>query len=368
MESQEDQEGYVSLPKALLQALAGKSGAAYAFVLFVAQHTMGRQHKIGEKKYRVKEVCLSYDEFIHGRHKRDGTRMPETSGLKDDKAVQRGYEKAKAYGLIEVTQEGQRNVRVYTIPDRFWQAANFEQAIKMLADNRIPDSYEQYYLVSTFTAGKMTADETQEPENDASTAGKSAAVPGQNASSHRNNASSSAVVLPAEVSRQPAPEQAPQERKHTSQHRVNNIDMNIDAASATPSPPSISLAQSQKEEHEDPAAAMTTRKQSDSLQAEQRSERNTAPGRGKEDMPPAPTAEVEQARERQRIKQEIGRLHSQRSELVKQWASLNHQLSTAIDGALDQQRLSAEYQAVEERLNETRAQITTLEQSLRQVS
>ena len=73
-----------------MQELGGQNGSTFSVVLFVARHTIGRQIKIGASFYRVKMVCLSFYEFLHGRRKLDGTRMQPPSGLPDDKAVMRG--------------------------------------------------------------------------------------------------------------------------------------------------------------------------------------------------------------------------------------------------------------------------------------
>lgn len=301
MAESQELEGYTAIPNRLLDALGGENGSTYSIVLFIARHTIGRQMKVGDAFYRVKEVCLSFDEFAKGRRKRDGSRMPDTSGLKYDDAIERGIQKAVAHGFINlVSTSGQRNVRVYTIPDRFWQAAGFEQAIKMLADTRIPDSYEQYYLVTTFTAGKTPAVKPSEQQNDAPTAGKSAAVSGQNASSHRNTASSSAAILPAEISHQPAPEQAPREHKHTSQHRVTNIEENIEAGPSPGAVAPLSISITEKEEHESPPVPVFSRGEQASLQAGESSE-STDTSLGRKEAPaPARTAEPEAAWQGQR--------------------------------------------------------------------
>lgn len=228
-EEQEELKGYVSLPRSFLQALGGSHGSTYSVALFVALSTMGRQIKIGNTTYRVKHVCLSYDEFIYGRRKRDGGRMEDTSGLKDDKPVSRGIRGALAKGLIEIVETGQRGVCVYTVPDHFWAAAGFLQAILMLADSRIPDSYADYHLIDIPTAVKTTADETAETANPVSTAVKTTAVRGQNDSSEGQNDSSSAVKTTAEPSPQTTQDKARRERKHTSQDRVFKIENKIEA-------------------------------------------------------------------------------------------------------------------------------------------
>lgn len=251
VEESQELAGYTALPNLLLQELGGQNGSACSVVLFIARHTIGRQVKIGTSFYRVKTVCLSFDEFLHGRHKRDGTRMQPPSGLSDDKAVMRGCQAALAQGLIEVGENtGTRGVRLYRIPARFWRSAGFSTAIQMLADPRVPSSFTAYQLVSLdegqeptagktpavhttlptltagiipadrvdcdlvhtstagiipadratsdlgdgFTAGILPADVPSDPHNTAgaaaSTAGKSAAVRGQNASRHFESAQS----------------------------------------------------------------------------------------------------------------------------------------------------------------------------------
>ena len=121
--------GYTALPNLLLQELGGQNGSTFSVVLFIARHTIGRQVKIGSSFYRDKTVCLSFDEFLHGRRKRDGTRMQPSSGLPDDKAVMRGCQAALARGLIEVGEDtGTRGVRLYSIPVRFWRSAGFSTA------------------------------------------------------------------------------------------------------------------------------------------------------------------------------------------------------------------------------------------------
>ena len=282
--AEESQElvGYTALPNLLLQELGGQHGSTYSVVLFIARHTIGRQIKLGSSYYRVKTVCLSFDEFLHGRHKRDGTRMQPPSGLSDDKAIMRGCQAALAQGLIEVGEAtGTRGVRLYSIPARFWLSAGFSAAIQMLADPRVPSSFTAYRLVSldegpgptagktpavhetvpsltagvlpadrgdfdqvqastagilpadratsdlahASTAGKILADVPSEPHKTAvlpaSTAGKSAAVGGQ-------NASSTVGKMPADVSGQPNQEAACGERKHSNKHRKVNIDRSYD--------------------------------------------------------------------------------------------------------------------------------------------
>jgi hypothetical protein len=263
-EQQQELAGYTALPNLLLQELGGHNGSTYSVVLFIARHTIGRQIKIGPSFYRVKTVCLSFDEFLHGRRKRDGTRMQPPAGLPDDKAVMRGCQAALAHRLIEVGEDtGTRGVRLYSIPARFWLSAGFSTAIQMLADPRVPRSFDAYRLmtldeghgptagiipavnetnpsltagiipadransslVAASTAGKMPADVPPQHLSDAtapaSTAGKIAAVGGQ-------NASSTAVKMPADPSGQPAQEAAPGERKHSNKHRKVNIDRSFD--------------------------------------------------------------------------------------------------------------------------------------------
>ena len=99
IEESQELAGYTALPNLLLQELGGQNGSTYSVVLFIARHTIGRQIKIGSSFYRVKTVCLSFDEFLHGRRKRDGTRMQPPSGLPDDKAVMRGCQAALVQGL-----------------------------------------------------------------------------------------------------------------------------------------------------------------------------------------------------------------------------------------------------------------------------
>lgn len=53
-------EGYTAIPNHLIDALGGENGSTYSVVLFIARHTIGRQVKVGDAFYRVKEVCLSY--------------------------------------------------------------------------------------------------------------------------------------------------------------------------------------------------------------------------------------------------------------------------------------------------------------------
>ncbi len=191
-------EGYTAIPNQLIAALGGENGSTYSVVLFIARHTIGRQVKIGDTLYRVKEVCLSYDEFARGRRKPDGSRMQDTSGLKYDDAIERGITKAVAHGFIEIVSTiGQRGVRVYTITDKFWLAANFTTAIKMLADPRIAES---------------------------ATARKILAVGEQNPRSALENPSSSAREIQAAATTQPAQEEAGRASKQREEHRRENIE------------------------------------------------------------------------------------------------------------------------------------------------
>ena len=128
-EDQPELVGYTALPNLLLHALGGENGSTYSVVLFIARHTLGRQVKIGDKFYRVKEVCLSLDEFWYGRRKRDGSRMSDTSGLTTDAAIVRGCQTALAHHLIQGVDTGARGVHVYTLADRFWVAAGFTTAL-----------------------------------------------------------------------------------------------------------------------------------------------------------------------------------------------------------------------------------------------
>ena len=74
--------------------------------------------------------------------------MQPPSGLPDDKAVMRGCQAALTRGLIEVGEDtGTRGVRLYSIPARFWLSAGFSTAIQMLADPRVPRSFEAYRLI-----------------------------------------------------------------------------------------------------------------------------------------------------------------------------------------------------------------------------
>ncbi|HEU5198396.1 MAG TPA: hypothetical protein VFU32_02095 [Ktedonobacterales bacterium] len=129
--------------------------------------------------------------------------MPDTSGLKYDDAIERGIQKAVAHGFIEiVSTAGQRGVRVYTIADRFWLAAGFTTAIKMLADPRLAESP---------TAWKILAVGEQNPS---SSARKILAVGEQ-------NPSSSAREILAVTAPQPAQEEAGDDFKHREKHREN---------------------------------------------------------------------------------------------------------------------------------------------------
>ena len=201
MAESQDLEGYTAIPNRLLDALGGENGSTYSIVLFIARHTIGRQMKVGDAFYRVKEVCLSFDEFAKGRRKRDGSRMPDTSGLKYDDAIERGIQKAVARGFIEiVSTTGQRGVRIYTIADTFWLAAGFTTALKMLADPRIAES---------------------------PTAWKILAVGEQNPSSALENPSSSAGEILADTSPEAAQEEAGRDFKQRSKHRINKEDTKI---------------------------------------------------------------------------------------------------------------------------------------------
>ena len=191
-------EGYTAIPNLLIDALGGENGSTYSIVLFIARHTIGRQMKLGGAFYRIKEVCLSYDEFAKGRRKRDGSRRPDTSGLKYDDAIERGIQNAVAHGFINiVSTTGQRGVRVYTIADTFWLAAGFTTAIKMLADPRIAES---------------------------ATAWKILAVGEQNPSSAPENPSSSACKTLADKLPEAAQEEVGRDFKHRVKHRRKNIE------------------------------------------------------------------------------------------------------------------------------------------------
>lgn len=215
-------EGYTAIPNLLIDALGGENGSTYSVVLFIARHTIGRQMKLGEAFYRVKEVCLSYDEFARGRRRQDGSRMQDTSGLKYDDAIERGILNAVAHGFIDiVSATGQRGVHVYTIADRFWLAAGFTTALKMLADPRIAES---------------------------ATAWKIIAVGAQKTSSAPENPSSSAREIQAMAAPQPALEEAGRDFKQRSKQRENKEDTKM---RASPSARPVSLTEHHPPEDND---------------------------------------------------------------------------------------------------------------------
>lgn len=222
--------GYTALPNLLLQELGGQNGSTYSVVLFIARHTLGRQIKIGDAFSRVKEVCLSLDEFRHGRRKRDGSRMADTCGLTNDAAVVRGCRAALAHRLLQVVDTGARGVHIYTLADRFWQAAGFSTALKMLADPRVPASFTAYKVIAVGDeqapllvprTDKMSTAAGEQARSSASTAHKMRAVTLQ-------NVSSTAHKIGADLSSQPAQEAARDERKHRNKHRKINIDRSYD--------------------------------------------------------------------------------------------------------------------------------------------
>ena len=229
-EGPQEMAGYTALPNLLLQALGGENGSTYSGVLFIARHTLGRQIKIGDVFYRVKEVCLSLDEFRQGRRKRDGNRMADTSGLTNDAAIVRGCRAALARGLIQVVDTGARGVHVYTLADRFWKAAGFTTALKMLADPRVPASFTAYKMIAVgdeqalFPVPSSTQTSMLEGEqapSSAPTAHKIGAVSLQ-------NVSSTAHKMAADISDQPAQEEVRGERKYSNKHRIVNIDRSFD--------------------------------------------------------------------------------------------------------------------------------------------
>ena len=226
----EELAGYTALPNLLLQELGDENGSTYSVVLFIARHTLGRQIKMGDAFYRVKEVCLSLDEFRHGRRKRDDSRMADTSGLTNDPAIVRGCRAALAHHLIQVVDTGARGVHIYTLADRFWIAAGFTTALKMLADQRVPASFTAYKLIAVGgeqapipvpSSTKTRILEGEPASASAPTAHKTGAVPLQ-------NVSSTAHKMTADPSDQPNQEAARDERKHRMKHRNRNIDRSFD--------------------------------------------------------------------------------------------------------------------------------------------
>jgi len=89
------EQNWSKLPHCLIAALPLiKSASELKVILYILRHTWGFQEFGRLKK-------LTVDEFMHGRKKRDGTRMDAGTGLSKPSVID-GLRRAEAHGFIEV--------------------------------------------------------------------------------------------------------------------------------------------------------------------------------------------------------------------------------------------------------------------------
>lgn len=87
------EENWSKLPHEFLEALPiVDSMSELKCILYILRHTWG---------YHDERKRISTDEFMHGRKKKDGTRIDKGTGL-SKKSVILGLQKAEEHGFIEV--------------------------------------------------------------------------------------------------------------------------------------------------------------------------------------------------------------------------------------------------------------------------
>lgn len=93
--------GYTKLPHELIYLLPAMSDTELRIVLYVMRHTWGYQeidNELSTNKIRGGKK-ITTDEFMHGRKRKDGTRMDRGTGL-SDRGVKNGIEQAIKHGYL----------------------------------------------------------------------------------------------------------------------------------------------------------------------------------------------------------------------------------------------------------------------------
>lgn len=102
-----EEQGFTQLPHELIDLLPRLSDAELRIILYLFRHTWGFQEFDKMKK-------ITIDEFMHGRKRRDGTRMDEGTGL-SDRGVKNGIARALKRGFIvcEVDESDLARIKKY---------------------------------------------------------------------------------------------------------------------------------------------------------------------------------------------------------------------------------------------------------------
>ena len=97
----ECQIGYTKLPHELIDLMPYMSDAELRVILYVLRHTWGYQeidNELSLNKIRGGKK-ITIDEFMHGRKRKDGSRMDNGTGL-SDRGVKNGLEQAVKHGYL----------------------------------------------------------------------------------------------------------------------------------------------------------------------------------------------------------------------------------------------------------------------------
>jgi len=88
----DEQQGFTQLPHELFDLMHRMSEPELRVILYIFRHTWGFSEFSGLKK-------LTIDEFMHGRKRRDKTRIDNGTGL-SDRGVKNGIADALKHGYI----------------------------------------------------------------------------------------------------------------------------------------------------------------------------------------------------------------------------------------------------------------------------
>jgi hypothetical protein len=102
-----EKQGFTQLPHELIELLRLMSNSELRVILYIFRHTWGYQEFDESKK-------ITIDEFMHGRKRRNGTRMDGGTGL-SDRGVKNGIEQALKHGYIvcDVDESDSARIKKY---------------------------------------------------------------------------------------------------------------------------------------------------------------------------------------------------------------------------------------------------------------